>query len=1170
MARIAPLFFGIPIAPPSTALHHRGGHEAARVRRHFNRKSGDDGAHLHPRAPGGGDMGDSATLRNGKPVQIEHAPLNANAQRCWPKKGDTEKKRDSPPQLSTGSLTAVPGGSLFFVPGGRRPVPPALHFEGDGDERLPSSTTGSSDSSSDADRTLMSSSSTDGASVFRQQRASAGLFPRRPSEAGELLSGGGSPRRLSGPADGIEIGSLTVATPTPQHPSSPAASVAGGTGRETAKAVSAAPSIFCTFFDEEDSSDCMSAFQGDCAPVSHGECPSSPSMAACGAPVPAAKASTRASLPHSDGPSTEATNGVATGAQADWGNPTITAGSGDSGLAQDSYYDRDRGLPLMAVGQELPETRTLPSATRSPSAVLLVTTDAAAVHHMGASQASSCAELPPRTQYDTTDGGRGRRDTPKSPTLPVSGSPALLKETSAQLSCMYGALTDYTLVPQRGVGVMGPLVVPRKSTLATHRVDSDAMHQGDAQDSDEESQVQRWRTFALVSPYSRPCILRALDGSRDGGGFYSSIVPAKETSPLHAHTNTELRSFRNRIAPRGHGVAAFAAPAGPTSTSSQTFLVSERSCTCRTDAMAFSLEAPHGGGIDTTDGPAANRDVNGGGDGSPGHSAVVVDGDEYDLFGWAIGSSLRTRHTSAASFSASSGDIGVGNKPAGIPSTVEASTATKTAVLPVATKPSSTTQTRRIDNSVRPRCSACFYMSVASAEAACPSAPEIHEDRLSASTTQALPQLRRSPSTPPGLMVTMPAVTSESSLPTSPSSTSLWSTAKYSMVPATAGIVACSAHASSVLPSGVMGGHTTSLAAGSATTVPSHILSRNDQYLSSFCRNPALSGAPGGEGSTSDSALVSPLRNMPKPTDTERPMMETNQRRLSSCVRIPVPPPFRPSPPPPLPAPPPQPEQRQKCEEAVPHFTIPFFAASSTAAAAPISAASPALASRGVTGCEGDALATVKDDVELLPTAVSVPDTGDGGASGFVTSDGYTSLSAEAQSRPAKVGQVASAHVVPADVCESDAVGDGGDHPPQNILVSAEEKQSPHQRCHRSLLERERKCHSSLRHCSERFAEGTVPSAPQESAGLPHQSSYDGRIPCFSAAVCISPTHHADSSSQPLPQYTFPWLAKATGLHSSEFEAHRSSNGKTSRTRTPCPSSRTPMQLKRLARCLGC
>ncbi|KAG5505425.1 hypothetical protein GH5_03445 [Leishmania sp. Ghana 2012 LV757] len=1188
MARIAPPCVVNRIAPPSVGFNLRFGYEATRISQNCNRKSGDGGVRLPRSAPVGGDTGSSASTCNGDAARKEHATFNGDALGCWLDGADTEEKSDSPPHLSIGSFTVARGGSRFFVPGGRRFVPPAHHFGGDGNESSRSATAGNSSISSDTDCSVVSSDSTDNTSVFRQQRPSMALFSRDPAKAGALLGGDGSPQRPSVPPGGVVVGSSTVVTRPPLHPWQPATDVAGPTGSGTGEAVSAAPSIFCTFFNEDDGSDCMAVFHGDSTSESRRNGPPPPSMTVSGAPALAANASASVFLHGSYGRVTEAANGMATGTHANWGNQAITTASGDGEVEQVPFKCHDRGSFFIAVGEGVHKTRALPAATCSPNAVLLAATDAASTYPMGASQADSCAEAPGRQRHSVAHSGSSNQDTQRDPALPAWWQPSPPENTSAQRSCVYGALADYMLFPQRDAGSVAPSVATGQTTPAINRVVGDGLQQRYAQGSDEESKMQKRRTGVLESVSSRPSIMHALGvmggGRDDEGSFCSSMVwtkatplsstpPAEPTPSSSATLNTERFHFRSRIAPRGHGAAAFAASSGLASAGSQILAVSERSCTGQTGAMTFSLETPYGDGIGATD-SAASPDADDGG-GSYGDSTVVVDGDEYGLVAWASRSPLRTRPASTLSLGASGGDIGAANEPAGATDSVVVHVATKAAVLPMATQPSSTIQRRMMTSNVRPRRSATPNTAVRVVETAGPFTPGIHHDTPSAITTRALPQSQPSPRTPPHLIMTMPAETIESSRPKSSSIMSQRPTATFSMMPVTARIARCGPPAATVPPLGVIDEPSPGFALGSLAVASSHVTRRNAEYFHCFRRSLAISGASGGEGSTNERVPVSPLPNMPSSANAEWQKMDTDQRRLSSisggsCIKTSTPPPFRPWPPP-L-----QPVHRQKSREAAPHFTISASSASTAAAATVIFAATPASAPKYVTGNRGGVLATAEDDCELLTIGVDVPKASGGRAGGSVTSDGYTTLSAQSQPVPKNAVAVASGCFANEDLGERGFVHSSGHHSHSVVIVSAEEvqsprtrPQSPYHRRHRPLLELGRKRRSSLRDKSERWADKALPSAPKGRVGSHHHGSYHGLVPSFSAAARLAHTHHTDSSPPPSLQSTLPRLAKATALHSSECGTRHNVVSRTPEARTPRSSSRASLRLKRLAKCLG-
>ncbi|KAG5479595.1 hypothetical protein CUR178_03356 [Leishmania enriettii] len=1163
-------------------------YEATRISHNCNRKSGDGGVRLPRSAPVGGDTGNSSSTCDGDAARKEHATFNGDALGCWLDDADTVEKSDSPPHLSIGSVKVARGGSCFFFPGGLRFVPPAHHFGVDGNESSHSATAGNSNSSSDTDCSVVSSDSTDSTSVFRQQRPSMALFSRGPAEAGVLLGGDGSPQRPSAPPGGIAVGPSTVVTRPPPHPWLLATDVAGSTGSGTGETVSAAPSIFCAFFNEDDGSDHMAVFHGDITSESrrNGLPPSSTTVSS--APTLAANASAFVFLPGSYGRVTEEANGMATGTHANWGNQADTTASGDGEVEQGPFNCRDRGSFFIAVGEGVQETRALPAAACSPNAVLLAATDAASTYPMGASQADSCAAVPGRQRRSVAHSGSSNQDTQRDPALPAWWQPAPPENTSARRSSVYGALADYMLFPHSDADSMAPSVATGQTTPAINRVVGDGLQQRYTQGSDEESKMRKRHTRVLESLSSQPSIMHALGvmgGSRyDEGSFcsgmvwtkatpFSSTPPAAPTLSSSATLDTERFHFRSRIAPRGYGAASFAASAGLASAGSQILAASESGCTGRARAMTFSLETPYGDGVGATD-SAASPDAGDGG-GSSGDSTVVVDGDEYGLVAWTTRSPLRTRLASTLSLGASGGDIGAANVPAGATGSVVVHTATKAAVLPMATKPSSTIQTRMVTSNVRPRRSAALNTAVRVVETAGPFTPDIHHDTPSASTTRALPQSQPSPRTPPHLIMRMPAEAIESSRPKSSSIMSLRSTATFSMMPVAARIAGCGPPAATVPPLSVIEEPSHGFALGNLAAASSHVTRRSAEYFHCFRRSLALSGAPGGEGSTNERVPLSALPNMRSPANTEWQKMDTDQRRLSSisggsCIKTTTPPPFRPWPPSP------QLVHRQKSREAAPHFTIPASSASTAAAATVIFALTPTPASKYVTGNQGGVLATAEDDCELLTIGVDVPKGSGGRAGGSVASDGYTILSAQSQPVPKNAVAVASECVGNEDLGERDSVHGSGHHSHSVVIVSAEEvqssgtrPQSPHHRRHRSLLELGRKHRSSLRDKSERWADKAPPSAPKGRVGSRHHGTYHGLVPSFSAAARLAHTHHSDSSPPPSPQSTLPRQAKATALRSSECGTRHNSVSRTPEARTPRSSSRASLRLKRLAKCLG-
>ncbi|TPP54099.1 hypothetical protein CGC20_16555 [Leishmania donovani] len=780
-----------------------------------------------------------------------------------------------------------------------------------------------------------SGGSTDSSSYYEQQRASMGPFSHGSTQVGGLLGGGGCPQQPSAPSYGIEVG----------------------------PSVFAAPSIFHTFFHEDDGSYDMAGFHHDSASASVGMIGASAGAANGGARVAASCSRERR---------TDATNSAAAGTHRDSSSHTITTASGGGGLQRGPFSNRHQGSFFTTVDEALYETHTHPTASRSPNAVVLVSSDAPPMHPMDAFQASKV----------TTD---------------------------TQLSGDHAALAEYVLLPRRDMSPMMPSVATAKSTPASNS------GEGDTRDNE--------------------------------GGLYPSMVwiKAKQLSSApssvptphsSAKPNTKRFNFRSRITPRGHGAAT--APVAGATASNQAQAVSDRRCT---DSTASSLEAPGGTGFGATD-SVTNCTADAGGGDRAGHNAVVIDWDDYGLLAWAIESPLRAYLESVAAFGAPGGDGGAvaANKSVKVTDSVSSHTTSKKAALPISMKASSTKPTRRWTDKVRPRRGESPHTAVTFVEETGPFAPVNGDKTPSSGATLAAPQCEPVPSTPPHLLATMAAVTTEFGRPQSPPTASLLSPPTYSMLAVTTGKVAgSSTPAAAAPPSSVSGEPSVATTAAGPRAAPSHTLSRPGEYFNSFHTNLIITGSLGDEDNASDAVLVSPLPNMSSPAGAEGHMTDADQRRLSSISggsrqNHPTIPSFQ------WPG---QQRQQRNGGRMGPHILIPSSSASSSAAAASTSAASTALAWREMAGAQGSTLATLKDDYELLTVGTDVSSSNGGGTGGFVTLEARANLSAETQSSPANLGQAASGPPIIEDPREVGSVDNSRRRSEPASIVSAEEVQPP-------------------------------------------------------------------------------------------------------------------------------
>ncbi|CBZ27028.1 hypothetical protein, unknown function [Leishmania mexicana MHOM/GT/2001/U1103] len=1055
MVRVVSPLFAHQMAPPSTGFNHPCSYEASRVGDSCNVNEGNRRSCANRKANGGGDTGDSATSCNGDAVRKQHTTFTAGPRECWPFDGPNGDDSDSPPQLSIGSFVSVRGRSCFPFEVGSLFVSSTHHLGGDGDGNGDDSESSSAatDSSSDTDRTRTSSGSTDSSSYYQQQRASMGPFSHGSTQVGGLLGGGGCPQQPSAPSYGIEVCPSVFVRVPQQNPSLLATPVAGRTGLMTA--AEAAPSIFCTFFHEDDGSYDMTGFHHDSTSTSHQNDVAAPSMTLSGASARAANGVAPVAVSCSHEGSTDATDAPVAGTRHDPSNHTITTASGDGGLQRGPLSNRRQGSFFRTVDEALYETHVHPTASRSPNAVVLVSTNASPMHPMDVFQASSGTTEPQHQRQDATHNGNNSRDTRRRRALPVLWNPSPPEKTSTQLSGMHAALAEYVLLPKREMSPMMPSVATGKSAQASSSGVGDAQRQGDTQDGGKDSRIQEQGTRSLESANPRPRILLGRDvmeGTRDNeGGLYPSMawIKAKQLSSAPSSVsasqssgkrNTKRLIFRSRITPLGHGAAT--APVAGATPMSQAPAVSERRCT---DLTVSSLEPPGGTGFGATD-SATNCAANVGGGGSAGQNAVVMEWDEYGLLAWAIRSPLRTYIESAAAFGAPGGDggAGVANESVRVADSVASHTTGKKAALPISKKASSTKPARRWTDKVRPRRGESPHTAVTFVEKTDPFAPANDHHTPSSDATLVAPQCKLVSSTPPHLLATMAAVTTEFGRPPSPPAAPLLSPTTYSMLAVTTGKVACSTPAAAAPPSSANGEPSVATTAVGPRAAPSHTLSRPDEYfLSSFHTNLIIAGSLGDEDNASDAVLVSPLPKISSPAGAEGHMTGADQRRLSSISGAsrqnhPTIPSLQ------WPG-----QQRQQWSDGRTghHILIPSSSASSSAAAASTSAASTALAWKGMTGAQGSTLATLTDDYELLTVDTDVTSTSGKGTGGFVTFDARANLSAETHSSPANLGQVASRRPIIEDPREVGFVDNSRHRRPEPVsIVSAEEVQPPRAR----------------------------------------------------------------------------------------------------------------------------
>ncbi|CBZ34095.1 hypothetical protein, unknown function [Leishmania donovani] len=1074
MARGASPLFAHQMAPPSAGCNYPCSYEAARVSDSRNANEGNRRSCVNRKANGGGDTGDSVTPCSCDAARKQHTTLNVGPRECWPVDGHNGNHSDSPPQLSIGSFVSVRGRSCFPFDVGSLFVSSTHHLGcsgGDGDDDESSSAaTGSSNSSSDTDRTRTSGGSTDSSSYYEQQRASMGPFSHGSTQVGGLLGGGGCPQQPSAPSYGIEVGPSVFVRVPQQNPSLLATPVVGRTGLMTA--AEAAPSIFHTFFHEDDGSYDMAGFHHDSASASCRDDVAAPSMTLSGASAGAANGGARVAASCSRERRTDATNSAAAGTHRDSSSHTITTASGGGGLQRGPFSNRHQGSFFTTVDEALYETHTHPTASRSPNAVVLVSSDAPPMHPMDAFQASKVTTESQHQHQGATHNGNNNnnRDTRRRPTLPVSWNSSPPEKTSTQLSGDHAALAEYVLLPRRDMSPMMPSVATAKSTPASNSGVGDAKCRGDTRDGGKDSRLQEQGTRFLGSANPRPDILLGRDVTegdiRDNeGGLYPSMVwiKAKQLSSApssvptphsSAKPNTKRFNFRSRITARGHGAAT--APVAGATASNQAQAVSDRRCT---DSTASSLEAPGGTGFGATD-SVTNCTADAGGGDRAGHNAVVIDWDDYGLLAWAIESPLRAYLESVAAFGAPGGDGGAvaANKSVKVTDSVSSHTTSKKAALPISMKASSTKPTRRWTDKVRPRRGESPHTAVTFVEETGPFAPVNGDKTPSSGATLAAPQCEPVPSTPPHLLATMAAVTTEFGRPQSPPTASLLSPPTYSMLAVTTGKVAgSSTPAAAAPPSSVSGEPSVATTAAGPRAAPSHTLSRPGEYFNSFHTNLIITGSLGDEDNASDAVLVSPLPNMSSPAGAEGHMTDADQRRLSSISggsrqNHPTIPSFQ------WPG---QQRQQRNGGRMGPHILIPSSSASSSAAAASTSAASTALAWREMAGAQGSTLATLKDDYELLTVGTDVSSSNGGGTGGFVTLEARANLSAETQSSPANLGQAASGPPIIEDPREVGSVDNSRRRSEPASIVSAEEVQPPrnrrkssHWRRHASPVER--------------------------------------------------------------------------------------------------------------------
>ncbi|CAG9573929.1 hypothetical protein LMJF_22_0630 [Leishmania major strain Friedlin] len=1070
MVRGASPPFAHQMAPPSAGFNHPCSYEAARV---SDSRSANEGNHrfcASRKANGGGDTGVSATPCSGDAARKQHSILNVGPRECWPVDGHNGDDSDSPPQMSIGPFVSVRGPSCFPFEAGSLFVS-STHHLGDDDDESSSAATGSSNSSSDTDRTRTSSDSTDSSSNYQQQRASMSPFSHGSTQVGGLLGGGGCPQQPSAPSYGIEVGpSIFVRLPQ-QNPSLLDTPVAGRTGLITA--AEAAPSIFRTFFHEDDGSYDMTGFHHDSASAFHQDDTAALSMTLSAASARAANGGARVAISCGREGRADATNSAAAGTHQDSSNHTITTVSGDGGLQRGPLSNRRQGSFFTTVDEALYETHAHPTAPRSPNAVVLVSTDVSPMHHMDAFQASRGATEPQHQHQGAThNGNNDSRDTRRRRMQPALWHSSPPEKTSTQLSGIHAALAEYVLLPRREASPMMPSVATVKSTPASNSGVGDANRKGDTQDGDKDSRPQEHGTRFLESADPEPDILLGRDalegGTRDNDGcLYPSMVWIKakqlssapssvRTSHSSAKPNTKRLNFRSRITPRGHRAAA--APVAGATASNQAPAVSERRCT---DSTAFSLEAPDGTGFGATD-SATNCTANaGGGGGRTGHNAVMMDWDEYGLLAWATKSPLRTCPESAAAFGARGGDGGAGaaNESVTVTDSAASHTTSRKATLPISVKASSAKPTRRWTDKVRPRRGESPHTAVTFVEETAPFAP-VNDDRSpSSGATLAAPPCEQAPSTPPHLLATMAAVTTESGRPQLLPTASLLCPTTYSMLAVTTGKVAGSGTPAATAPSpSVSGEPSVATTAAGPRAAPSHTLSPPGEYFfNSFHTNLTIAGSLGDEDNASDAVLVSPLPNMSNPADAEGHTTGAAQRRLSSInggsrQNHPTIPSFQWLG---------QQRQQRNGGRTGSHIFIPSSSASSSAASASTSVASTALAWRGMKGAQGNTVATLKADYELLTVGADVTSVNGRRTGGFVALEARTNLSAEAQASPANLGRVASRRPIIEDPGDVESVDNSRRRSEPASIVSAEEVQpprnrrkSPHWRLHASPAER--------------------------------------------------------------------------------------------------------------------